>query len=364
MKISDNVLTFASGNMKLFEQFQDYWNHYKATQLGKPAEYDTNLTFAEKEDKMSAAIRKEIIRRSGVTYATESNVAEWFNHPMVQHEAFAVIGALVDMILPESIIDSIGLYTDVRQGGFGDSFAFDVETRDLFVVSKSGHAQRHSEVHKQFKGQVVVLPEFHQLTVGVSMYKVLSGTESLAVLASKIIRSIETQMTIDAYTAFADSMAAVDDTASVGLRIAGYTQASLVGLAQRVSAWNGGAKPVIVGTQLALVNVLPDDSNYRYTLDDDFMKLGYVKTAFGYDVMVLPQVANLSTPFAANVISDSYLWIISPSSQKLFKLCLEGTTLSYTNQPFDNANLAQLTTMTKSWGIGLATSSVAGVITL
>lgn len=364
MKITDNVLTFALGNMKLFEQFQDYWNHYRATQLGKTVEYDKSISFAEKEDKINAALKKEIIRRSGVNYATESNVSEWFNHPMVQHEAFAVIGALVDMILPETIIDSIGLYTDVRQGGFGDSFAFDIEPRDLFVVSKSGHAQRHSEVHKQFRGQVVVIPEFHQLTVGVSMYRVLSGAESLAVLASKIIRSIETQITVDAYTAFAASMAAVDATATTGLRIAGYTQAGLVGLAQRVSSWNGGAKPVIAGTQLALVNVLPDDANYRYTLDDDYMKLGYVRTAFGYDVMVLPQVASIASPFAANVISDSYLWIISPASQKLFKLCLEGTTLSYTNQPFDNANLAQLTTMTKSWGVGLATSSVAGVITL
>lgn len=365
MKISKNVMQFAAGNMDLFAKFADYWKHYQATQeKNTKVEYDTTVTFAEKEDKLNAALKKEIIRRSGVSYANETNIDEWFSHPLVAHETFAIVGALVDMILPESIIETIGLYTDVRVGGWGDSFAFDIEPRDLFVVSKAGKGQKISEIHKQFKGQVTIVPEFRQLTVGVSMYRVLSGQESLAAFVAKVVRSIETRMTLDAYNAFATATAALASTANTGLQVAGYTQAGLVSLAQRVQAWNQGAKPLFVGTQLALVNVLPDDANYRYTLNDEYMTLGYVRTAFGFDTMVLPQVADLTTPFGANVLSNSYIWVISPASQKILKLCMEGNTLSNTNQPFDNANLTQNTSMVKAWGVGVATSAVCGIMSL
>jgi hypothetical protein len=158
-------------------------------------------------------------------------------------------------------------------------------------------------------------------------------------------------------------MIALPSTATTGLQVSGYTQASLVRLCQQVTAWNGGAKAMVVGTQLALVNVLPDDANYRYMLDSDYVKIGYIKTAFGYDVMALPQVADMATPFGM-VLSDSYIYIISPSSQKLVKLVLEGSTLSNTDQPFQNANLTQNATIWKSYGVGVATNAVAGIISI
>jgi hypothetical protein len=362
MKIANNVLKFATSE-KLSEQFVDYWKHYQATQAGKKVDYDTTISFAEKEAQLNSALRKEIMKRANVNYATEANIDEWFNHPLVAHEVFAVSNALIDMILPDSIIDTIGLYTDVRVGGWGDSFAFDIEPRDLFVVSKHGKAQRSVEVKKQFRGQVTIIPEFRELSVAVSMYGVLTGKESLANYVAKCARSIETQMSIDAYNAFATAMTALSNTATTGLRIAGYSQANLIRLCEQVGAWSLGAKPIVIGTATALLNVLPDDANYRYTLSDPYTTIGYIPTINGYDVMRMPQVADLDT-FAALKIAQDRLWIVAPSSQKIVKLCLEGNTISNTSGVFDNANLSQTSTMTKSWGVGIATNAIAGVITL
>ncbi len=360
MKVS--TLAFAS-NKPLADAFLDYWNHYRATQEKKNVEYDTSMSFAEKESKLNRALIKEIIKRTGIAYATESNIGEWFNHPLVAHETFAVVNSLVDMILPDSIIDTIGLYTDVRTGAFGDSFSFDFEPRDLFVVSKHGKAQKSTEIHKQFKGQVTLVPEWHELTVGVSMYAVLSGKASLAELVSKCARSIETAMSLDAYNAFATAMTALSNTTTTGLRIAGYSQANLIRLCEQVQAWSMGAKPIVVGTATALLNVLPDDANYRYTLNDPYTTLGYIPTISGFDVMRLPQVADLGT-FAALKIANDRLWIIAPSSQKIIKLCIEGNTIANTTGVFDNADLSQQSVLSKSWIAGVATNAVAGVITL
>lgn len=364
MKLSRNVMAFAASNMPLFSAFDDMWKHYQYKNGNKKQyEYDTSKTLEEKEIALNSALIDYIIKRSGINYANKDNIVEWFYHPAVIHEAFAVVGAMVDMVLPDSIMDSIGLFTSVHQGGFGDSFNFTVKPRDIFVVSKHGHGQRTTEVHRQYSGNVTIVPEPRELTAAVSLYGVLSGKESLAEFASKIIHSMETAVSLDCYDLFATTMSNLDATATTGLRVSGYSQASLLRLCEQVSAWSMGAKPVVAGTAQALLNVLPDDANYRYFLSDEYVKLGYVPTISGYDLLMIPQVADMSTPFGLRLATDR-IWVIAPGSQKIVKLCLEGSTLTHTSQPFDNADLSQTTTFIKMWGTGVATNAIAGCITL
>jgi hypothetical protein len=271
---------------------------------------------------------------------------------------------MIDMVLPDTIIESIGSYTDVKSGDWGDSFSFDITPRDLFVVSKQGRDRRTTELRKQYKGQVTVVPEPRQLSVSVSLYRVLAGKESLAEFVAKVVRSLESQMTVDVYNTFATAMAALPTSpANTALQVTGYTQPSLVALAQRIGAWNGGNQPIIMGTRLALANIVPANANYRYDIESDYVKIGYIRTISGYDIMMLPQVAAWNTPFAT-VIDDSKLWIVSPSASKLVKLCLEGSTLSNVSTTFQNANLTQSASITKSYGTAIATSAIAGVIAL
>ena len=358
LRMPNNVVAFAGDNLKIYEQFADYFNHYH-----KRGTYDESISLSQKAEKVDENMRKEIARLSGVNSITGIAPEVLATHPTYAWASFAVIGAMVDTVLPAALIASTGVYTDVRVGGYGDSFAFDIKPRDLFVPSKSGKAKRHGEVRKQFEGQVTVVPEFHDITVQVSFYKVLAGKENLADFAMKAAKAIEAQATIDTFDTFNTAMGALDNAGDDLLRVAGYTQETLVSLAQKVTAWNGGNKAVVVGTQLALQNVLPDDANYRYDLDSEFVKIGYVQTAFGYDIMALPQVADYTTPFTL-ALDDDKIYILSPSAGKLIKLCLEGATLSITDGVYQNANLTQSTTMRKSYGSAVATSSIAAVITL
>lgn len=370
MKIPANVITFAAGdkNLATYKMFYDYWKHYQSNSGNKNVEFQsiredgTPISFAEKEEQMSAALKREIVRVAGVLNFDEFPVEQWASNPMINWASFAVVSAMIDMILPESIIGHVGLYSEVRTMGWGDTALFTIKPRDLFAVSKSGKGQKMTEIHQQFVGEVTLNPEAHQLTVGVSLYKVLLGQESLADLVSKVIKSMEVALTVDVYNAFHAAMIALPSTTTTGLYVSGYSQDSLTRLCEQVSAWNS-AEAVILGTKRALANVLPTDANYIYTLGDPFMTDGYVPKAFGYSVMALPQVAKWQTPFDT-LLSNDYLYILSPASQKFVKIVLEGSTLSYTNTAFENANLLQNATFLKSWGVGIATSAVAGCIAL
>jgi len=364
-----NVLEFASGNTDLYVKFMDYWNHYRADNGAKTTFQTTDgegkpISFADKEAMLNIALAKEIERIAGVKNVDNLPLEVWANNPMVAWAAFAVVNQLIDAVLPKTLMETIGIYADVRAIGYGDNAAFDVEPRDLFVVSKAGHGMGQAEIKKQFRGQVTITPEMHEMTVGVSMYKVLAGAESLAAFTAKAIRSMESQITVDAYNAFATAMAALPTTDANGrLKISGWSQDSFLELAERVSAWNGGQEAALVGTQRALQNVLPDDSNYRYTLDDHFVTLCFIKNAFGYNAYRLPQVADWETEFAVRLANDK-LWIVSPTANKLVKVVLEGSTLSNTQGAFDSANLTQQATFYKMWAAGVATSSLAATIDL
>lgn len=269
-QVPSNVLAFAGENhLDIYKAFVDYWNHYQTEMNGKKGLFFHNtktvdgkvveFSLSEKEAALNAALKKEIVRKAGISNIDDFPLATWATHPLLNFATFAVVSNLIDMILPQTIIDSIGIYSDVRSIGFGDTAVFNVEPRDLFAISKVGRAKRQTELKKQYRGQVVLNPEPRQIAVTVSLYRVLTGQESLASFVAKCVRSMETELTYDAYSAFSAALDLVDATASTGLRVAGYSQAEFVRLSQTVRAWNGGATPIAIGTQAALANILPAD---------------------------------------------------------------------------------------------------------
>jgi hypothetical protein len=369
--LPSTVLQFAAGDPSLFVEFKDYWNQYRSENGPKGKTYtfstkDQNgnpISFAEKESLLNAHLKREIGKRSGVDFSS-APLETLVSHPLVVYNTFAVVDQLIDAVLPDTITDSIGYFCDVRTAGYGDSFRFLVRPRDLFAVSKAGRlSMKTAEVKKQFDGEVTVIPEMHQLAVGVSLYRVLCGLDSLAFLVAKAIKSMESAMNREIYDIFQAQMVALSSSpAASALQISGYSQASLTKLAQRVQAWSGAA-PIILGTKVALASILPDDANYRYDLVSDFVQIGFMRHAFGMDIFELPQIAAWET-FGSTYLSDSYIYIIAPGTDKLIKLCLEGSTTSYTNNTFEHATLMQSTNIWKSWKAAVVTSSLGAVIAL
>lgn len=359
-KYSDKIVSFAGDNIDVYKLFEDYFDTYRAETGKTGVSFDTTKSLKDKETILNAQILCEIERVSNMKNTQNLPTAVFAMNPNVVWATYAVISAMTDLVLPKVIIDSIGMYTEVRVGDFGDNFSFKVSPRDLFVVSKHGRGRRRTELHKQFKGEVIVTPELREVTVGVALARVLAGQESLAEFVMKLVQSIESQMAYDCYAAFNTAMGNLPNTpANQALRVVGAWDAqTAVQLAQRVSAFNGGVKPIFVGTQLALSNILPNDANYRYELDSAYVKVGYIPVFQGYNCLVLPQIADWENPFAVK-LDDTRIYIMATSVGKPVKLCLEGSTLTNATGTFDAANLEQTTTLFKSWGVGIATSAVA-----
>ena len=370
MKMPANVLDFSTANglQALHAVFADYWSERRSREGAKNVSFSTvdqggnPLTYDKKEQELTRLFRKEVYRLANMNDGSQIDLVHFATNPNIIWSAFAIIDSMVEMIIPSTLIESMGAYTDVRVGGFGDTFKFDVKSRDLFPVTKASRGKRMAELQRQYNGTVILNPENHMITVYVSLYRVLAGLESLGDFVAKAVASMENEMTYDVYNAFNTAMTSLPTTPVDGeLKFVGYSQSNLTKLIQRVAAFNR-AKPIVLGTRLALAAILPSDANYRYDLESNYVKLGYIQNVFGADVIMLPQIADWKSPFKL-LLDDTRIYVVSPGSQKIVKLCLEGSTLTNTTGVFDAADLTQTTTLSKAWIAGVVTNSVAGVIT-
>jgi len=362
-KLPNSILAFTADSAERKEgyaNFVEYYNLYKENKT----QNENGVSFSEMNSKMLTFFSDEIERLSGKKQSDCADLAQYCNFSDVKEAAFAVVGMLTDLIIPDALIKDLGMIAEVKNGGWGDSLKVDLKPRDLFIVSKGGRNRRTYDITRQFKGEKTIVPEVHGITVGVSLYDVLKGTYSLAEFVAKAVLSIETSMKYDIYDAFANAMDNLPNTPGAGqLRISGFSQNTAIALAQKVQAWNGGAKPIFLGTKLALSNILPASTDTRILLGDEYVKVGYLRDFMGISTVELEQVADYTTEFAVK-LKDNRIYVICPGTDKMVKVFIEGSTLSNVEGNYASANLQQTATLYKSYGVGVISSALAGVIEL
>ena len=324
--------------------------------------------FAEdSKDDMEKAINKEFMselcRRTGMTPDEnfDGSLRRFANNPNVAKMADDIRDYMIDMLLPETLLNgSLRYFADFRFADLGDSMSFDIQNNALYNVSKAGYRKRGTNMQKLFDTTVTLAPINREITVGTDLFEILTGRVSIAKEVMKAVRSIETAMMFDAYDAFATATGNL----SGNLAVANYSEASLISLCETVTAYNQGRKAVIIGTPVALKSVLPTNSNYRYLLDDEYVRLGHLQTFNGYDVLPLDQVANpynTTTPYSLK-LDDTKIWVVSPAADKIVKIGVGGEMTSHTDAIYDNANLLQMSTLNKAWDCQVITNSVCGIV--
>jgi hypothetical protein len=359
-KLPITVANFAANNEDRLEGYKKMTEYYQAFCAGKTP--INGVSFSEANEKVHGWFMEEIKTLSGKDPANYSDLAMYANFTDVKEAAFAIVGMVTDLIIPDSLTKSMPI-ANIAYGAWGDSLKIDMQPRDLFIVSKGGRAKRSFDIKRQFKGTATIIPEPHVLTVGVSLYDILTGKYSLAEFIMKAVMSLEVNMKYDIYDAFTTALNALATSGTAKLKYAGYTQDDAIELAQKVTAWNGGKKAIFLGTNVALSKILPASTNYRFDLGSEYTKIGHVRDFFGFDCVELEQIADYKTEFSLKIANDE-IYVISPMSDTIVKGFVEGSTLTNVNGNYANANLQVGADLYKSYNFGVHTSSIAGIIDL
>lgn len=355
--ISAEIVAFANGNTTFYERFADYHNHKSDVEWGKKmGAYDTSVELSEKQKKVNEAFFAEVERLANCA-RTADNADAWMANPVVRWAAFAVINAAVNVVLPAYVNSTFAPFVDFRTVGYGDVVKFEIPPRTLYTVSKGARGERTSFRQKKYKGDLVLSPVEHIVTTYVDMVRVLAGKDDLAEAVRAIVISIELDMNAEIIASLNAGLAAASYPAAF-IESGAFDPKKMVQLAQRVQAYNGMAKPIIAGTAAALMNVLPDSAEgFRVNIDGQVGVVSYIKNFYGFDLYELPQSATGAGYGLA--LDDSKLYIISPAMDKAIKGIMS-TSLSNSNQFYDNADLSQNFTMRKSYDFAFASGAFVG----
>lgn len=365
MSLMENITKFANGDQNAIDTYngmRDYYFHYMSAVEGKQGygDYDTSVSLDAKEEKMHKALLSEVERVSGCPRGNMGFEA-WSMSPQVKWATFAVVGAMIDAVLPDTIIKSIGIYTDIHTVGFGETLEFEVQPNSLFTVSQSSNSQRKGFNKKQFAINETLQAVNHQITVQTALYKVLSGKENLARFVRKAVVSVETAMNLDAYNTLKNLIANASFPAA--LKVSGYSADDAITLAQTVEAYNNGAKVSFIGTKKAIYQMLPDASKgYRMITDASNPQINIVRGVFDWDIVELPQVATGNAYGLA--LDDDKVYVMSTGAEKIIKGIIEGETLTNADNYYDTADLTSSATMNKRWAFGATSNTIMGVITV
>lgn len=356
-----NVKAFAEMSKDLYDAMKVFSLNYNNERKGLKA-FESHS-----REEMKALINKafvnEVAKQSGIAlpnFENKTEVKRYAMNPMVKFYANQIQDVMIDMILPETLLTgSLKYFADMKFADLGDTIKFDIKSNALFTVSKAGNRQRTTNQQKTFRTTVTMSGVNHEITVGTTLFEILTGQAYIAEEVMKVARSIETNMLFDAYDAFTTEM----NSLTGNLAVANYSEASLISLCETITAYNQGRKAIIIGTPLALKAILPDNDNYRYLLDDEYVRMGHLRTFNGYDVLPMEQVANpySSTAYALK-LDDTKLYVVSPASDKIVKVATFGGTFSHQDNSYDNANKTIESTTEKAWEVAVVTNSVAGVV--
>lgn len=354
-----NVKAFSATSKDLYEAMKEYSRNFTDERKGIKA-FSTHS-----KDEMGKLINKEfaaeVERLSGskMEGTSKDEIRRYTSNPMVKYFANQIRDVMIDMILPDVLMTgSVRYFADIKYADLGDTIKFDIKSNSLFTVSKAGYRQRTTNQQKTFRTTVTMEGENHEVTVGATLFEILTNQAFVAEEVMKVGLSIERAMLFDAYDAFKGAI-----TATTGkLSVANYSEESLISLCETVTAYNQGRKAVILGTPVALKKVLPSNQNYRYLLDSEYVKAGALSTFNGYDVIPMEQVADDTKGDYSLKLDDTQIYVVSPASDKIVKIGVFGGTYTHQDDRYDNANKTVENTTEKAWNTIVATNSVAGCV--
>lgn len=332
------VVQFAAGNTDFYEAAYDNYHNPSP----------------EKETLLNKAFFAEVERKSGVS-REGLTLEAWMSHPSVTWASFAIVDATINAILPSVLTPAFGVFMDMKYVGVGDIAKFKIMPNSLYTVSKGGRAERTTFRQRKHAGDILVVPQEHVITIYVNMYSVLAGKESIAEFVRLVVMAIEQDMYAEAVTALTTGLSNLSTPYTY---TGAFDMATLLTMAEQVQAYNQGVRPVIAGTSVALMNVIPDSaSGYRGNYDANGGSINLLRGVYGFDVLKLDQAAAKN---GGLVLPNDQIFVVSPSQDKLVKGAISNA-LTNSNQFYDNADLTEDFTYRKNYAFTYASAAKAAV---
>lgn len=352
----NSVAKFAqsdNGN-KLITMMEDYASQWASEKIeGVKLSYDTKYSMAEKAKKINEVYASELARRSKYSASDFDTVEDYANFGAVAQMGAQIQKAMLDAVTP-ILINATGLsmLAEFHYGGYGDVFEFEDKDNSVYEVSRMGRRQKHTKTQERKKKNKTITTEFYGLSTYATLPQILLGDAMIA--EDTMLMSLSMNKKI--YTLVVQKfISAVGGITDPNLAITGYTEKTALE-ALRIGSAKNGAKMLIVGDNVALKDILPDETRARILLSDEFnTTLGYMSNWNGYQVVGFDPVSDDTQTNGVLGLPTDKVYGIPTTGNKLIHIAI-GTTMANADDPMDNDNLVAINTFRQELGVELATN--------
>lgn len=263
--------------------------------------------------------------------------------------------ALIEEILSRTVVEGFqgdeyfNALVDFRNVALGDRNIFEVEDRDLFVVSDA--ADGTQGIRRQRLGgvsQTSIPTSFKVVKIYEELNRVLSGQVDFNYFINKVAESFRRKLLDDIYGLWSTATA-TDFGGTTYFPTAGtYDEDKLLDLVSHVESAANGASATIIGTKKAVRNLKPSVNSTD--ANNEFYNMGYYGTFYGTPVVVTPQRHKVgSTDF---IFPDNILTVIA-GDDKPIKCVYEGQSTVILGDLTKNSDLTQDYFYGEKYGMGI-----------
>lgn len=362
---SQRFLQFSEAGRSIVEAGVDLYKHYLFVNKGvqRYAEVAQGKSYEEKESIFNESLVREAVKQSGLVFSEGYELDKIIRNPVVFSSMFQLISETLTNIMPTTVLDEFGRFAEVRNGGWGDNFKFQIPNPNLFAVSTFADGIRKGTPQRLWESEILLTPENHVITIQEDLYRVLAGKANWGDWITRIAASVQQAISVEVYDALYNSISGLN----ANFQEATFDETAYVKLAQRVEGANGGARVSVWGTRLALSKIVPSstfgDAGY-VGLGEEYNKVGYLGVFKGVNTFVINQRIKPNDPDYNFAIADDALYFMSMGVDRPIKVAFEGEALIFQNGNSVNADLTQEYTYQQKWKTSVITSSKYGIMKL
>lgn len=226
--------------------------------------------------------------------------------------------ALIEEILSRTVVEGLtgdeffNALVDFRNVAEGDQNIFIVEDSNLFVIDDVANGTQGIRRQRLGGSNEVSIPTTMKMVrIYEELNRVLAGRVDFNHFINVVAESFRQKMLNDIYSLWASATADEMGGTAYFPTAGAYDENALLELIAHVEAAANGQKATIIGTKVALRNLMPSIVSEGYK--NDMYTMGYCGKFFGTDVVAMPQRHKVnSTEF---VFDDKILTIVAGSDK-------------------------------------------------
>ena len=281
-----------------------------------------------------------------------------FTFPQFERAHFAVMEEVIRRTTAKSNIEAfMGRIAEVRNMGDGDSLNIDIKAKNVYVLSKVARGKGTSHIQRRYGQNVILSPTPRQVTVGFEIHNIAAGRFDYGREIALASAGIQTSLLNEVQTLLFSTSNPINNKLLENT----YSEADFRSLCQRVQARNGGGTTLVAGTEIALGNVLPANSNFLQDLGEDYMSYGFLTSLFGYRAMRFPQAVDADYN---EILPNDKLVIFTAGADTPIKIGMEGDIRIIQTNDTDTADRIRSYTLETSWDVQLVSDAHVGIQTV